>query len=132
VGLLILILSYSHTPSCPNVHSPSHPHTLPPLHSNIPTPCSLLAVVGLLSGTSGFEIAPSRVLSLTKAEESFVFNDVKGKIHMKEKKGIIVVKKEEKEEKRRFHNAHLSFFVSLLSYYLVEQYLLHFTSYFAF
>jgi hypothetical protein len=43
-------------------------------------------VVGLLSGTSGFEIAPSRVLSLTKAEESFVFNNVKGKHKNKTKK----------------------------------------------
>jgi hypothetical protein len=49
-------------------------------------------VVGLLSGTSGFEIAPSRVLPLTKAEESFVFNDVKGKIQMQERKKEIVVK----------------------------------------
>lgn len=63
--------------------APSHPHTL----------TSSLAVVGLLSGTSGFEIAPSRVLSLTKAEESFVFNDVKGKTQKKErKKRILVVK----------------------------------------
>jgi hypothetical protein len=59
-------------------------------------------VVGLLSGTSGFEIAPSRVLSLTKAEESFVFNDVKGKTYVKEKKkGSIVVKVKKRRDVKR-------------------------------
>jgi hypothetical protein len=35
-------------------------------------------VTGLLSAANGAEIAPSRVLELKKAEESFVFENVKG------------------------------------------------------